>query len=96
MLLVQDVGQNYILNLEINMAKLKNNFYIGKGKDDNHAWLFYGIHKPTIENDLVSWDSRFTKLIGQFNDNPIGDSLEDNTVIKIIIRKETIKNKKNE
>lgn len=76
------------------MARLKNNFYIGKGKDDEHAWLFYGMHKPTIENDSVSWDSRFTKLIGQFVDNPIAESLEDNTVIKIIIKKETTKNKK--
>lgn len=76
------------------MAKLKNNFYIGKGKDDDHAWLFYGIHKPTIDDNRVSWDSRFTKLIGQFVDNPIAESLEDNTVIKIIIKKETTKNKK--
>lgn len=76
------------------MAKRKSNFYIGKGKDDEHAWLFYGKHKPTIENDSVSWDSRFTKLIGQFVDNPIAESLEDNTVIKIIIKKETTKNKK--
>lgn len=78
------------------MAKLKNNFYIGKGKDDEHAWLFYGKHAPKIIDDKIHWDSRFTKLIGHFNDNPIGDSLEDNTVIKIIIKKETTKNKKNE
>lgn len=78
------------------MAKLKKNFYIGKAKDDDYCWLFYDTHKPTIENDLVSWDKKFTKLIGQLNDNPIGDSIEDNIVIKIYIRKETIKNKKNE
>lgn len=73
------------------MAKLKKNFYIGKGKEDEHTWLFYGIHAPTIVNNKVSWDSRFTKLIGQFSDNPIGESLEDNTVIKIIIRRESSK-----
>lgn len=89
MLRVVDVEINYILNLVINMAKLKKNFYIGKGKDDDHCWLFYGIHMPTIVNDKVSWDSRFTKLIGQFSDNPIAESLEDNTVIKIYVRKES-------
>lgn len=76
------------------MAKLKKNFYIGKGKDDESCWLFYGTHAPTIINNKISWDSRFTKLIGHFTDNPIGESLEDNNVIKIYIRKETSKNKK--
>ena len=78
------------------MAKLKKNFYIGKGKDDESCWLFYGVHKPTIKNNRVSWDSRFTTLIGHFVDNPIADSLKDNEVIKIYIKKEKIKNKKNE
>ena len=73
------------------MAKLKNSFYIGKGKDDDHCWLFYGMHKPTIVNDKISWDSKYTKLIGHFVDNPISESLEDNTVIKIIIRRESSK-----
>ena len=75
------------------MAKLKENFYIGRGKDDEHTWLFYGKHAPKIVNDKVSWDSKFTKLIGHFTDNPIGESLEDNTVIKIYIRKEISKDK---
>ena len=73
------------------MPRLKKNFYIGKGKEDDSCWLFYGIHKPTIENNRVSWDSKFTTLIGHFVDNPIADSLEDNTVMKIIIRKESSK-----
>ena len=76
------------------MAKPKKNFYIGKGKDDESCWLFYGTHEPTIENNKVSWDSEFTTLIGHFVDNPISDSLEDNTVIKIIIRKESSKKTK--
>lgn len=73
------------------MTKLKKNFYIGKGKDDESCWLFYGTHKPTIENNRVSWNSSFTTLIGHFVDNPIADSLEDNTVIKIYVRKESSK-----
>lgn len=73
------------------MANLKKNFYIGKGTKDEHPYLYYGENPPIILNDKVNGSASKCTFIGSFQDNPIADSLEDNTVIKIYIRKETIK-----
>lgn len=83
---VVDVEINYILNLVINMAKNKEYFYVGKGKNDTKPWLFYGSTSPRFINDEIC-TTEDCKLIGQFTDNPIAESIEDNTVIKIYIRK---------
>lgn len=78
------------------MSKKRKYFYIGKGASDKYPWLFYGEEPPYIDdNNEIMWNDS-TKLVGRFDDNPIGDSLKDNEVIKIYIKKETIKNKKNE
>lgn len=79
------------------MPKNKENFYIAKGENDEHPWLYYGEEPPKISNSGKSngYMSNCT-LIGSFTDNPIADSLKDNEIIKIYIRKEIIKNKKNE
>ena len=95
MLPVLGVGQNYILNLVINMAKRKNNFYIGKGKEDSKPWLFYGSTPPCFVNDEIC-ASYGCKLVSSFTDNPIADSIKDNEIIKVYIRKETIKTNKDE
>jgi hypothetical protein len=76
------------------MAKLKKNFYIGKGTKDEHPYLYYGEKPPIILNDRVNGACRGCAFIGSFQGNPIGDSIKDNEIIKIYIRKETIKNKK--
>lgn len=77
------------------MSKNKEHFYLGKGKSDTKPWLFYGSTPPRFISDEIC-GSEDCKLIGQFTDNPIAESIEYDTVIKIYIRKETIKNKKNE
>ena len=96
MLLVQDVGQSYILNLVINMAKNKEHFYIGKGINDPHPYLYYGEKPPIIFNGKITGIIQGCVFIGSFQENPIADSIEDNEIIKVYIRKQTIKNKKNE
>lgn len=68
------------------MAKNSKNFYIAKGKEDNKPWLFYGSTSPCILNDMVC-QTEHCILIGQFSDNPIADSIKDNTIIKLYIRK---------
>lgn len=68
----------------------KNNFYVAKGKNDKHPWLFYGEKPPMFLNEECCHSSKCT-LIGSFTDNPIANSIEDNTYIKIYIRKETKK-----
>lgn len=77
------------------MDKIKKSFYVGKGKNDKEAWLFYGSKPPYILNDSVHWDVPECVLIGSFGDNPIGNTLKHNTIIKVCIRKETIKSAKN-
>lgn len=78
------------------MTKLKKNFYVGKGIKDEHPYLYYGEKPPIILNNRVNGSVSQCIFVGSFQDNPIANSIEDNTVIKIYIRKETIKNKKNE
>ena len=78
------------------MVKLKKNFYIGKGVKDKHPYIYYGEKPPIILNDKINGSVSNCTFICSFQNNPIADSIEDNTVIKIYIRKETIKNKKNE
>ena len=76
------------------MAKLKKNFYIGKGESDTKPWLFYGFSSPCFIHGCICPTDGCT-LISQFTDNPIADSIKNNEVIKIYIRRETIKvNKK--
>ena len=76
------------------MAKLKKHFYAGKGIKDEHPYLYYGEKPPIILNNTVNGACTDCVFIGSFQDNPIGDSIKDNEIIKIYIRKETIKNKK--
>lgn len=73
------------------MSKKRKYFYIGKGESDKYPWLFYGEEPPYIDkNNELTW-SGSTRLVGGFSDNPIADSIEPGTIIKIYIRKETIK-----
>lgn len=78
------------------MAKNTKYFYVGKGIKDEHPYLYYGENPPIILNNKVNGSISHCTFVGSFQDNPIANSLEDNTVIKIYIRTETIKNKKNE
>ena len=69
------------------MSKNKEYFYVGKGKNDTKPWLFYGSTPPFFINNEIC-ETEHCILIGQFTNNPIAESIEDNTVIKIYIRKE--------
>lgn len=73
------------------MTKNKENFYLAKGEDDLHPWLYYG-EEPPIIRDKTS-NGGVCQLIGSFCDNPIADSIKDNEIVKIYIKKETKKNK---
>lgn len=72
------------------MNSLKKYFYVGRGKADIKPWLFYGTNPPIFLNDEIC-SCAGCKLIGQFPDNPIGDSIKDGEIIKIYIRKENKK-----
>ena len=76
------------------MATIKKHFYVAKGENDTHPWLYYGEEAPRITNfgESTSAVNQCT-LIGSFTDNPIADSIKDNEIVKIYIRKETKKNK---
>lgn len=73
------------------MAKLKKNFYIGKGIKDEHPYLYYGEKPPIILNNRVNGSISNCAFIGSFQDNPLADSIKDNEIIKIYIRKESSK-----
>lgn len=74
------------------MAKNKENFYVAKGEKDTHPWLYYGEEAPVIDDYGTSTACKSKcKLIGSFDNNVIADSVKDNEIIKIYIRKETKK-----
>lgn len=76
------------------MATIKKHFYVAKGENDAYPWMFYGEEPPIISNQgECTSGSVKCRLIGSFTDSPIADSIKDNEVIKIYIRKETKKNK---
>ena len=60
------------------MAKNKENFYLAKGENDPHPWLYYGEKPPIIMNKLSHGGD--CQLIGSFCDNHIADSIKDNEV----------------
>lgn len=76
------------------MATIKKYFYIAKGENDTQPWLCYGEEAPIIDSKggatTVGLNCEF---IGLFRNNPIADSIKDNEIVKIYIRKETKKNK---
>lgn len=79
------------------MDKNKEHFYLVKGENDSNPWLYYGKEPPVITGSGTSNGYMSDCiLVGSFCDNPIAKSLKDNEIIKLYIRKETIKNKKNE
>lgn len=76
------------------MAKNKENFYIAKGENDTYPWLFYGEQPPIINNQgECTYCSVKCRLIGSFTNNNIADSIKDNEIVKVYIRKEIKKNK---
>ena len=76
------------------MATVKKYFYLAKGENDDHPWMFYGEEPPRITDDgfSTSVDTKCV-LISSFIDNPIAYSIKDNEIVKLYIRKETKKNK---
>lgn len=76
------------------MATIKKHFYVAKGENDAYPWLFYGEEPPIItKNGNCSSGNNKCLFMGGFRFNPIADSIKDNEVIKVYIRKETKKNK---
>ena len=76
------------------MATIKKHFYVAKGENDKHPWMYYGEKPPTITEDGKSFCAgNDCIIVGGFEDNPIADSIKDNEIVKIYIRKETKKNK---
>ena len=74
------------------MAKNKENFYLAKGENDTCSWLFYGEKPPIISNQgECTSGSVKCRLIGLFTNNRIADSIKDNEIVKVYIRKETKK-----
>lgn len=69
------------------MTKPKKNFYIGRGIKDEHPYLYYGEKSPIIVNDRINGSISNCTFIGSFQDNPIADSIKDNEVIEVYIRK---------
>lgn len=56
--------------------------------------MYYGENPPRITEDGRSTSSSGECiLVGGFEGNPIADSIQDNEIVKIYIRKETKKNK---
>ena len=78
------------------MAKNKKYFYVGKGIKDPHPYLYYGEKSPIIFNERITSISQGCEFVGSFQDNPIANSVKDNEIIKVYIRKETIKTNKDE
>lgn len=73
---------------------IKKYFYLAKGENDSNPWVFYGEEPPkiSINGNSTSIHSN-CDIVGPFTANPIADSIKDNEIIKIYIRKETKKNK---
>ena len=75
-------------------TKIKKHFYVAKGENDAYPWMFYGEEPPIIAEDgKCTSGGNNCHLMGGFCFNPIADSIKDNEVIKVYIRKETKKNK---
>lgn len=65
----------------------KKHFYVGKGSQDPHPYMYYGTQPPIFSNNRIC-STDFCKFIGSFQENPIANSIEDDTIVKIYIRKE--------
>lgn len=74
------------------MATIKKHFYVAKGENDTNPKLYYGEEPPKIiDAGFVASLSNKCIYVGPFLDNPIADSIQDNEIVKIYIRKETKK-----
>lgn len=73
------------------MAEIdKKYFYVGKGAEDPHPYMYYGTEPPIFINDKINSTSDCI-FIGSFQENPIADSIKDGEIVKIYIRKENKK-----
>lgn len=68
----------------------KNYFYVGKGLRDSNPYIYYGTEPPVFMHDRICGTFN-CMFVGSFQDNPIADSIKDNEIIKIYIRKENKK-----
>lgn len=68
----------------------KNYFYVGKGIYDYNPYIYYGTEPPVFINGKICGTPN-CNFVGSFQDNPIADSIKDNEIIKIHIRKENKK-----
>lgn len=68
----------------------KKYFYIGKGIRDYCPYMYYGTEPPIfVDGQICSTPN--CVFVGSFQDNPIADSIKDEEIIKIYVRKENKK-----